>query len=125
MSKEEFNELLKGFDYIERLEPQIRKEFRLYIEKIQKDKDRLEKENNNLKRQSFYGSVTFTKCPKCGEEYSINYCRVVYELEMKNKEYKETINDALEFIKNSVKDDWSIVETSVIWNLESILKEVK
>lgn len=44
---------------------------------------------------------------------------------LKEQKYKEVLDKALEYIKNNVKDDWGIVETSIVWKLEAILKEVE
>ncbi len=40
----------------------------------------LQKENEELKKMVNNSSITITKCPKCGEKFSINYCREVDNL---------------------------------------------
>ncbi len=60
----------------------------------------LQQENEDLKTMVNFPSVIITTCPKCGERYSINYCREIYELEDKNKKLN---NILIEFEKGLEK----------------------
>ena len=47
--------------------------------------EQLQQENKELKQKIYSPDLTITTCPKCGEKYSINYCKEVYDLQQENK----------------------------------------
>ena len=52
-------------------------------------------ENKELKKQLYSPDQVEFTCPKCGEKFSINYSREVYDLREENKELKR-INSSLQ-----------------------------
>lgn len=81
------------------------------------ERDFLQYKNEKLKRQldSYRGSF----CREKKAIYRANY------LEDENEKLRLRIHNAIEYIKYNIKDDWSIVETSVVWKIEEILKGKK
>lgn len=69
------------------------------------ENEKLKEENKKLKIQLYSDDQIVTKCPRCGKEYIINECRVVWEL-------KSRINKAVDFIND--KDNY--FEDGENWN---------
>ena len=55
----------------------------------------LQQENAKLKQMVNSPSITFTTCPECGKNYSINYCREVHNLkqQLKDKDEKSKLDN--------------------------------
>lgn len=102
MSKEEFIEKIKELK-INVPDEMFFLEYNNTVYTILEENEQLKQENKRLKQAEFYGSITFTECPKCGEKYFINYCREVYDLKTKNKKLKEDIGFCLRSIKEEMK----------------------
>ena len=78
----------------------------------------LREENKKLKNKLFSPDVVDSICPKCGERYSTNYSRVVYDLQQENKELKERLDIE---IQNHIMSDKNYCE--IICNYKNILTE--
>ena len=57
--------------------------------------EQLKQENKDLKKQLYSPDQVETVCPKCGEKFSINYSREIYDLR-KEKEELKRINGSLQ-----------------------------
>ena len=55
--------------------------------------EQIEQENRELKKKLYSPDVIDTTCPKCGEKFTTNYSREVYDLRQENKELKEGKNN--------------------------------
>ena len=101
-AKEYQEGLTKEFNHIKQMN---NRQLRKYIENsnwnnilqiirfLQDEIEKLQQENIDLKQMINFPSVTITTCPKCGERYSINYCREVYKLEEKIKELNNILTE--------------------------------
>ena len=62
----------------------------------------LQQENAQLKQMVNSPSITFTTCPECGKNYSINYCREVHNLKQQLKDKDEKISKAVNFANSQI-----------------------
>lgn len=71
-------------------------------DRLLEENKKLQQENTQLKQMVNSPSITFTTCPECGKNYSINYCREVHNLKQQLKDKDDKISKVISFSKSQI-----------------------